>query len=369
MKDIIFLTKASLPTYEEYIEEIKSIWSNNWITTFGPKHNKLEKELEYYLDCNHVSLFPSGHVALEMILQAMELQGEVITTPFTFASTTNAIVRSGLTPVFCDISSETYNLDPSKIEELITERTCAILPVHVYGNVCEVERISEIAKKYKLKVIYDAAHAFGVKYKGKSIAKYGDACIFSFHASKVYNTAEGGAVCYDSFDFDEQLKCVRNFGLVKGDVVFSSGNGKMSELSAALGICNLRHIDENICRRKILTKIYIKKLTDIEEISFQRVEDFVISNYAYFPIKVCDTNIRNVLYDNLQKNGILCQKHFDIITSSFSCYKNLYRGDTPIANEIADKILLLPLYSDLSENKVIYICELIQLIIMKLKMS
>lgn len=365
MENTIFLTQASLPPYDEYVEEIKTIWSNNWITTFGPKHQELEKELHYFLDCDFVSLFSSGHSALEMTLQAMDLKGEVITTPFTFASTTNAIVKNGLTPVFCDILPDTYNLDPGKIEDLITERTCAILPVHVYGNVCEIEKISEIAHKYNLKVIYDAAHAFGVKYKGKSIAAYGDACIFSFHASKVYNTAEGGAVCYDDIDFGERLRCIRNFGLVNGDGVFSAGNGKMSELSAALGLCNLRHFEENIYKRKMFTNMYIENLCEINEILFQKAQNYVIPNYAYFPLKVCNKKIRNELYDNLQKNGILCQKQFEIITSSFSCYKGLYRGSTPIAEELAERVLLLPLYADLKEEQIMYICKLIHEIIKK----
>lgn len=359
MGNTIFLTRASLPPYEEYLEEIKTIWGNHWITTFGPKHEKLEKQLMSFLDCTSVSLFSNGHSALEMTLQAMKLKGEVITTPFTFASTTNAIVRNGLTPVFCDILPDTYNMDPNKIEKLISEKTCAILPVHVYGNVCDVERISEIAKRYKLKVIYDAAHAFGVKYKGKSIAAYGDASIFSFHASKVYNTAEGGAVCYDDVKFGEQLKCIRNFGLVQGDDIFPAGNGKMSELSAALGLCNLRHFEEYVSKRKALTDMYIEKLMNITEISFQKKQTYVTPNYAYFPIEVCNFNIRDALYNNLQKNGIMCQKQFGITTNSFSCYRGLYKGKTPIAQEISGRMLLLPLYSDLTEGQVKYICELV----------
>lgn len=363
MGNTVYLTRASLPPYEEYIKEIKTLWDSHWITTFGPKHKELEKQLMSFLDCARVSLFSNGHSALEMTLQAMGLKGEVITTPFTFASTTNAIVRNGLTPVFCDILPDTCNLDPDKIEELVSEKTCAILPVHVYGNVCNIEKISAIAQKYNLKVIYDAAHAFGVKYKGKSIATYGDASIFSFHASKVYNTAEGGAVCYNDVTFGDKLECIRNFGLVQGDGIFPAGNGKMSELSAALGICNLRHFEECIYKRKKLTNVYIEKLLGVEEISFQIRQNYVMPNYAYFPIKVCNSKVRDILYSNLQKNGILCQKHFEINTNLFFCYRGMYKGDTPIAKEIAGKMLLLPLYSDLRVEQVEFICELIHQIL------
>ena len=357
--ETIFLTRASLPPYEEYIEEIRSLWKNNWITSFGPKHCEFEQQLKVYLQCDEVAVFSNGHSALEMTLQALRLDGEIITTPYTFASTTNAIIKAGYTPVFCDIDPNTYNIDPQKIEKLITEKTCAILPVHVYGNVCDIEAIDVIAQKYNLKVIYDAAHAFGIKYKAPSVASYGDAVIFSFHASKVFNSAEGGAVCFSDAKFGERLKCVRNFGLIDGDGYFSAGNGKMSEFTAALGLCNLRHLNENIEKRKNITKMYFDYLSDIDELTFMTQRKNSVYNYAYFPIETVNESVRDALFDYLQMHGILCQKHFDIPTNNFSCYKGVYRGDTPIAKAVAKKILLLPLYSDLLEDQVIYICNLI----------
>jgi hypothetical protein len=357
--ETIFLTRASLPQYKEYAEEIKSIWDNNWITSFGPKHCELEQKLKEYLRCKEVAVFSNGHNALEMALQALDSDGEIITTPYTFASTTNAIVRSGYTPVFCDIVASTFNMDPTKIEHLITEKTCAILPVHVYGNICDVEKIDKIAQKYNLKVIYDAAHAFGVEYKGNSVATYGDAVIFSFHASKLFNTAEGGAVCFKDDKFGERLRCIRNFGIVDGNGCFPAGNGKMSELSAALGLCNLRHISDYINRRRSLSRLYEEYLSDIDELTFRVSQEQASYNYAYFPVIVADEKVRDDIFDYLHNHRVLCQKHFEFPTNSFSCYKGLFRGDTPIAAELSRKTLLLPLYSDLEKEQVIYICNLI----------
>lgn len=362
-KRTIFLTRASLPSFEEYTKEIASLWDDNWITTFGPKHNDLECKLKEYLCCECLSLFSNGHCALEMALQALNTKGEIITTPYTFASTTNAIVRSGYTPVFCDIEPYTYNMDPSKIENLITEKTCAILPVHIYGSVCDVEKINEIAKKHKLKVVYDAAHAFGVKYKGKSISSFGDAVVFSFHASKAYNTAEGGAVCYGDSEFGKRLKCIRNFGLDNDDDLFSAGNGKMSEFSAALGLCNLRYFESNVEKRKAISYLYYENLKDISDLSFRQDQKDVQYNYAYFPIEVANQSMRDDIYDYLCANNIFCQKHFSVPTNSFSCNRMKYKGETPIAEEISKKILLLPLYPDLEDDQVNYICSLIHEIV------
>ena len=357
--DMIFLTRASLPAYEEYIEEIRSIWDENWITSFGPKHSRLETKLKDYLHCSKLALFTNGHSALEAALQAMNKGGVIITSPYTFASTTNAIIRTGYTPVFCDVERDTYTIDPNKIEELITEKTCAILPIHVYGNVCDVEKISDIAKRHGLMVIYDAAHAFGVEYKGKNIASFGDASVFSFHASKVFNTAEGGAVCYHDGDYGERLTCIRNFGLQPGDGSFPGGNGKMSELSAALGLCNLRHIKEYIDKRKKLTAVYYENLHVGSGISFIKRQENVTQNYAYMPICFDTQHARDRVFDHLHKHNVLCQKHFETPTNMFSYTVNRYKGNTPIADELSKKTLLLPLFSDMSNDQVIYVCELI----------
>ena len=232
----ILVTRSSMPSFEEFTEMIRPIWDSAWLTNMGEYHQELERQLKEYMKTDNLVLFVNGHMALEMVIQAMELTGEVITTPFTFASTTHAIVRNGLTPVFCDINPEDYTMNPDRIEELITEKTSAIIPVHVYGNVCDVDRIEAIAKKHHLKVIYDAAHTFGESYRGESVANFGDASIFSFHATKVYNTIEGGAVSFREEWMEHRLNCLKNFGIVDQDhVVWVGGNAKMNEFQAAMG--------------------------------------------------------------------------------------------------------------------------------------
>ena len=257
MGEKILVTRSSMPTLEEYTEEIKDLWETHWLTNMGIKHQRFQTMLKEYMDVENIDLLTNGHMALELSIQALNLQGEVITTPFTFASTTHAIVRNGLTPVFCDINPDDYTIDVSKIEALITDKTCAIVPVHVYGNVCNIEEIEKIAKKYELKVIYDAAHTFGIKYKNKGIGGYGDVSCFSFHATKVFNTIEGGAVCFKDKDFGEKLYQLKNFGIKNEEVVNGIGaNAKMNEFCAAMGICNLKHIDEEIAKRKVVVEKY-----------------------------------------------------------------------------------------------------------------
>ena len=234
-----------MPDFDEYIEEIKNLWNSHWLTNMGIEHQKLQKELKSFLGINNVVLYTNGHLALEGIWESYDFPtgSEVITTPFTFCSTTNAFARKGLIPVFCDIDPKTYCMDHNKIEELITDKTVAICPVHVYGNICNVEKIEKIAKKHHLKVIYDAAHAFGVRYKGVSIACFGDMSMFSFHATKVFNTIEGGAVCLNNDEFAAKLNDLKNFGIHNGETnPFIGGNAKMNEFQAAMGICNLRHL-------------------------------------------------------------------------------------------------------------------------------
>ena len=243
MNNKILVTRSSMPTLEEYMNEIAPMWESHWLTNMGPKHKELQAKLCEYLDVENIDLLTNGHMALELTLQAMNLQGEVITTPFTFASTTHAIVRNGLTPVFCDIDPETYCIDAGKIEGLITDKTCAIMPVHVYGNICNIEEIERIAHKYELKVIYDAAHTFGETYQGRGIGSFGDVSCFSFHATKVFNSIEGGAVCYKDQQLGEKLYELKNFGIHGPEEVPAVGaNAKMNEFCAAMGICNLRLI-------------------------------------------------------------------------------------------------------------------------------
>lgn len=361
----VMVTKSTLPPIEEYIEEIRSIWDSHWLTNMGEKHNELEERLSAYLQVDNISLFTNGHMALELLLQAMDLQGEVITTPFTFASTTHAIVRNGLNPVFCDINPVDYTLDVSKIEDLITPNTCAILPVHVYGNICDVETIQKIADRYDLPVIYDAAHAFGVKYKGKGIATYGDASMFSFHATKVFNTIEGGAVCFSNSEIGKILYRLKNFGIRNEESVDGIGaNAKMNEFQAAMGLCNLVHIEENIEKRKDIVNLYNSLLEDIPGIITNKKQEQVDSNYAYYPIYVDEAKYgrsRNELADYMGKHNVYVRKYFYPLTSAFDCYNNRFDvNETPIAFNVSKNILTLPIYPDMDKEIVEYICELIQ---------
>lgn len=359
-----------MPPLEEYVDEIKTLWESHWLTNMGVKHKELEKQLTQYLKVSYVSLFSNGHMALELLLQALKLQGEVITTPFTFASTTHAIVRNGLKPIYCDISLKDYTIDVSQIEDLITENTCAIIPIHVYGHVCDVKEISRIAHKYNLKVIYDAAHAFGVEYDGQGIGEYGDASMFSFHATKVFNTIEGGAVVYKEQNLEKELWGLKNFGIKDEETIDKIGaNAKLNELQAAMGICNLRHINEEIKKREICDNKYRERLGGIEGIYICEKQDNVKYNYSYFPVlfdkSKCGVS-RNEIYRSLKEKGIFTRKYFYPLTSNFECYKKLFiTGNTPVAQYVSDNILVMPLYADLSEEEIDYICEEIKLIITK----
>lgn len=360
----ILVTRSSMPPLEEYVDEIKDMWDSHWLTNMGPKHKELQLKLEEYLGVEHIDLLTNGHMALELSIQALNLQGEVITTPYTFASTTHAIVRNGLTPVFCDINPVDFTIDVSKIEDLITEKTCAIIPVHVYGNICNIEEIERIANKYSLKVIYDAAHSFGETYKGIGIGNFGDVSCFSFHATKVYNSIEGGAVCFRDKKFGEALYNLKNFGIHGTEHVEAVGaNAKMNEFCAAMGICNLRHVDEEIAKRKIVVERYLNHLDGIEGIQLNPVQPEVVPNYAYFPVVFHEGLFhfdRDGVLKALAKQGICARKYFYPITNSFECFKNKFNvDDTPIAIHISNRVLTLPLYADLELEDVDRICEII----------
>ena len=315
--DKILVTRSSMPSFEEYCNEIKGLWDSHWLTNMGVKHNELQKELEEYLDVPHVTLYTNGHLALENAIAALNLPegGEVITTPFTFASTTHAIVRNKLIPVFCDIREDNYTIDVEKLERLITDRTVAIVPVHVYGNLCDVDEIDKVAQKYGLKVIYDAAHAFAVKYKGISSACFGDASMFSFHATKVFNTIEGGCVCFKNDAWVQLLNDQKNFGIRNEEsVAYVGGNAKMNEFQAAMGICNMRHLSDEIRKRKKIVERYRERLAGIDGIKLSALQEDVESNYAYFPV-VFDgyKYTRNEVFEKLDENNIVpicCKKIF-----------------------------------------------------------
>ena len=357
----INVTRSSMPPFEEYCEEIRELWDSRWLTNMGVKHRTLQQELERTLGVEHVCLCTNGHLALELALRAFDLpQGsEVITTPFTFASTTHAIARCGLVPVFCDVDPEDFTLDASMLESLITPRTSAIVPVHVYGNLCQVDAIDAIAKRHGLKVIYDAAHAFGVTRNGVSAACFGDASMFSFHATKVFNTIEGGAVCFRDDALTEKLDDLKNFGLHGEDGRYIGGNAKMNEFQAAMGICNLRHLEQEIARRKAAAERCTALLSGIEGIRLRRPQPGVESNYAYFPVVFDGPYDRDAVFARLQEQGIHARKYFYPLTSRFSCYQSLAEksAPTPAAEYLAAHVLCLPMYADLTEEDVEKICH------------
>lgn len=364
MTDKILVTRSSMPSMEEYIDEISELWETHWLTNMGTKHKRLQEELIKYLGVSDIELLTNGHMALELSMQALNLQGEVITTPFTFASTTHAIVRNGLEPVFCDINPTDFTIDVEKIEELITDRTCAIVPVHVYGNVCNLEKIEEISNKYGLKVIYDAAHTFGVKYKGIGIGNFGDASCFSFHATKVFNSIEGGAVAFKNKDFGLELYRLKNFGIRGPEVVDGIGaNAKMNEFCAAMGLCNLKHVDEEIEKRRRVAERYRERLENISGLQLNPVQKHVKTNYSYFPA-IFDEKVfgssRNEVFDQLEKNGIGARKYFYPLTNTYDCFHGKYDvGKTPTALYISKRVLTLPLYADLQLKDVDRICDII----------
>lgn len=365
----IMVTKASMPSYEEYIEKIKPLWDSHMLTNMGIYHKELEKELKSYLGTEYVSLMVNGHMALEMAIQALNLPkgGEVITTPFTFISTTHAIIRNGLTPIFCDIKEEDYTIDEEKIEELITENTVAIVPVHVYGNLCNVERIEEIAFKYGLKVVYDACHAFGETYKGKGVGCFGDASVFSFHATKVFNTIEGGAVTFSDRAVYEKLYNLKNFGIRGEELVVDVGaNAKMNEFAAIMGLCNLPKVPENIRQRKEKVLYYIQLLQG-SGLKLPNYENNDVSyNYSYFPVQFDCEETRDLVYEKLRGENIFSRKYFYPLTSEAACFRNRYKNESlDIAKKVSGEILVLPLYPELDMEDIERIAVIIHGVLKK----
>lgn len=355
----IFVTKATLPPKEEFLQYVDKIWDSAWLTNMGDVHNELEKNLSEFMDDMEIVLTVNGHLALELALQSLKIEGEVITTPFTFASTTHAIVRNGLNPVFCDIKKDDFTIDPEKIEKLINKNTRAIMPVHVYGNICDVEAIESIAKKYGLYVIYDAAHTFGERYKGKSVADFGDMSVFSFHATKVFNTIEGGAIALRDKNIRKSLDFLKNFGIAdKENVPYVGSNAKMNEFAAAMGLCNMNHLSEYIEKRKKICERYIERLSDLKAVRLNKYNADTVYNYAYFPI-VAEN--RDKLYDALARENIFARKYFYPCTNAYECYVDRFDANlTPVALDISKKVLTLPIYPDLDLDTVDRICDIIR---------
>lgn len=361
----IYVVKPSLPPLEEYVEEIKDMWETGIMTHQGPKHQKLQKELKEYLNTENLTLFANGHLAMELGIASLKLEGEVITTPFTFGSTTQAILRNGLKPVFCDINPDDFTIDSDKIESLVTEKTCAILPVHVYGNICDVEKIQQIAEKHYLKVIYDGAHAFGEVYRGENAANFGDMTMFSFHATKVFNTVEGGCIAYKDASLTEYLEGLRQFGQIVGteSTPYIGTNAKMTEMHAAMGLCNMKHFDEYIEKRKKVAERYRERLSGTEGLRLSIIQEDVKSNYAYFPLVIEEkrTGItREMVIEKLKEHNIFVRKYFYPLCSDFECVvEQGIKADVPVAKYISERVITLPDYSDLKLEEVDEICDVI----------
>ncbi|MFV0497917.1 MAG: DegT/DnrJ/EryC1/StrS family aminotransferase [Candidatus Fimivivens sp.] len=360
----IKVVQPSMPPIEEYVAEIQSIWENRWLTHTGPKHQQLVHALSELLGTQEISLFSNGHQALEAAFSLFPVGSEVITTPFTFASTTLAIARCGLVPVFCDIEPAFYTMDPAKIEALITEKTVAIAPVHVYGYLCDWRRIGEIAAKHKLKVIYDAAHAFGVSEGGINAGSLGDISMFSFHATKVFHTIEGGCLAHHDAQLSRQFAAWRQFGMFDGEQSEMMGtNAKLTEFAAAMGLCNLRHLDAQIMQRKAVVERYRERLSGQNGLVIGGEQSGVTANYAYFPIRILPEQFgrdRNAVADALAQQEIFVRKYFYPLTADFPlCRNNFTVAPTPIAAQASRQILCLPLYADLTRIEVDQVCDAI----------
>lgn len=362
-KTPIWVTCSSMPPFDEFAEEIRPLWESHFLTNMGAKHLQLEDDLGAFFQVENIALFVNGHNALECVLEAMGLQGKVITTPYSFASTTHAIVRKGLTPVFADIKPDDYTLDPNQIENLIDDETCAIMPVHVYGNLCDVDSIQQIAREHGLKVIYDAAHAFGVRQGDVSAAAFGDASMFSFHATKVFNTIEGGAVCFRDPALKDLLNQWKNFGITGTESVeYVGGNAKMNEFCAAMGICNLRHLEEEISKRKVVAERYWERLEALPGIALCKPQPGIQPNYAYLPVVFEDAfgASRDEVYAALMAVDIHPRKYFYPLISDYQCYAGRFdSSSTPVARQVAQRVLTLPMYADLALEDVDLICDII----------
>ncbi len=355
--DTINVTKPDIPEIEDYIKYLKEIWKNEWLTNDGEFLRLFEIKLKEHLKLRNVIVVSNGTLAIHMALKALNIKGDVITTPFTFSATTNALIWEGLNPVFADIDSETFNIYPSDVEKKITDETSAILAVHVYGNPCYVEELQEISIENDIKLIYDSAHSFGVEYKKKSVLNYGDISTLSFHATKVFNTVEGGAITAQDEKILEKLKLLRNHGIKSEEEVLLPGtNAKMNEFQAAMGLCNIKIIENKLKQRKDLYEYYKENLADFDNIKFQKL---IASKYNYSYMPVCFENIkvRDKIYSELIKDNIYSRKYFYPLTVNYDYFKQrgqnlVQKYDLKVASDISDRVLCLPLYPDLGENVV-----------------
>ncbi len=364
--DPIYITRPVLPLLNDVFEKIQEIWSSKWLTNMGIQHKTLEKELLKYLEVDYLTLFCNGTIALELAIEVLNLTGEVITTPFTFPATVNSLHRKKLKPIYCDINYHDYNIDADKIEDLISAKTSAIMPVHVFGNPCNVDHIQKIADDHNLKVIYDAAHCFGIKYKNRPIGIFGDISMISFHATKIFHTIEGGALIYKNAEIKDQLYLLKNFGIRnEEEVVLPGTNAKMNEIQAAIGLLNLNLIDKEIQKRKVINKTYKENLKEVEGITCLDIKKNVKYNYQYFPVLIEENGFgvnRDKLYEELKHFNVFTRKYFYPLCSNYSFYKSNKNIKIPVAEKIVKQILCFPIYGDLEENDIIKICDIIKFI-------
>lgn len=363
--DVVYVTQPSMPPLEEFIPYLQQIWDSKILTNGGAFHQQLEQALCDYLGVKHLALFTNGTIALVTALQALRISGEVITTPYSFVATAHSLLWNGIKPVFVDIDPNTLNLDPAKIEAAITPRTTAIMPVHVYGHPCDVEAIQKVADRYNLKVIYDAAHAFGVQTQGGSVLNHGDLSVLSFHATKVFNTFEGGAIICPDSKTKLRIDQLKNFGFVDEVTVVAPGiNGKMSEINAAFGMLQLQHIDHALARRKEINATYRELLKHVKGVHCVQNADETVANYSYFPILVdADYPLsRDDLYQKLKDRGIYARRYFFPLISDFPMYHDLpsaQHANLPVAVEAASKVLCLPIYPALDASALAKIIDII----------
>ncbi len=361
----IYVTQPLLPPLEEFIPYLQQIWDSKQLTNSGPFHEQFEQALCDHLGVKHISLFTNGTIALVTALQALRITGEVITTPYSFVATAHSLLWNGIKPVFVDIDPVTFNLDPAKIEAAITPQTTAIMPVHCYGHPCDVDRIQKIADNYGLRVIYDAAHAFGVQSHGSSILNHGDLSVLSFHATKIFNTFEGGAIVCPDLKTKLHINHLKNFGFVDEVTVVAPGiNGKMSEFNAALGLLQLKGIDEALKRRKTIDILYRKELAGTEGIRYLSASEESVANYAYFPILIQPKYplSRDELYQKLQDNGVYARRYFYPLISDFPMYRGMPSAahtNLTVARQTASEVICLPIYPTLSNEQVDFIIQLI----------
>jgi len=362
----IYVTQPYLPPLDEFIPYLEQIWKNKWLTNAGPFHKELEAALARHLEVPHLSLFANGTIALVVALQALRIGGEVVTTPFTFVATTHSLIWNGIKPVFVDIEPGTFNLDPDRIEAAITPQTTAILPVHCYGNPCAVDRIQRIADRYGLKVIYDAAHAFGVRHHGESLARHGDLAVLSFHATKVFNTFEGGAIVSPNEKTKQRIDYLKNFGIADEVTVVGPGiNGKMNEVQAAFGLLQMRYLQDGKAKRRAIDERYRAELHEVRGVRLMPELPDTDANYSYVPILIGPEYAlgRDALYDRLRTHGIHARRYFYPLLSELPMYHGLpsaAAANLPVANRVAQQILCLPIHSDLSADEQGLVIQLIK---------